>query len=373
MSQEEVESGSPDSEPPPGVLQVPVPSAKPENETLEAYRMLPASMHIMAVLVLYRCAPEDSACWKSLQLQVEELPEDLQFSLLLCENEAGQSGGQHLPGWVEYLPRKENAGLAWAYNAGLERALSNRAAWLLTLDQDTVLPLDFVRQMFARAAALDAREDIAAIVPELMSSHGEVYSPFLAKTGYESALPAGFKGVARGDVRAFNSGALLRVNWLKDNGGYNSLFWLDFLDHALFRALGRSGSRVWIAGDIRVEHHLSLAENRSSMSAARFQNFLEAEAASLDLYGTRTEGWLHTLRLIGRIVNQRRRRDPAYFTRQTTLLLGRRLRFTRQQRVKHWREQLQRQMPWTGEARDPRSRSVASTAGESRIDGPASR
>lgn len=341
-------------------------SQHPEIERVDplpgAHEVVSTSIHIMAVLVLYRCAPEDSACWKSLNLQLKELPEALQVSLLLCENEAGPDRALSLPNWCEYLPVAENAGLAWAYNAGLEKALQNGSTWLLTLDQDTVLPADFVRQMGARVAALDGRQDIAAIVPELMSTSGEVYSPFLAKTGYESALPAGFRGVARGDVRAFNSGALVRVSWLKDNGGYNSIFWLDFLDHALFRSIGKSGSRVWVAGDIRVEHHLSLAEDRSSMSEARFQNFLEAEAASLDLYGTRTEGWLHTLRLVGRLVNQRRRKDPEYFSRQTRMLLARRLRLSRQQRIVQWREKLQSEKPWTAGSWVAGSRPVVSAA-----------
>ena len=364
-----MEAGTPDSEPSPDISELRDPAAEGADKSSEAHEMLPVPMHMMAVLVLYRCAWKDSACWKSLQLQVKELPKYMQFDLLLCENEAGQTSVQGLSDWAEYLPRKENAGLAWAYNAGLERALSNGAAWLLTLDQDTVLPPDFVRQMFARIAALDERKEIAAIVPELLSANGEVYSPFLARTGYESALPAGFKGVARGEVRAFNSGALVRTSWLKNNGGYNSLFWLNFLDHALFRALGKSGARVWVAGDIQVEHHLSLAEDRFSMSEKRFQHYLEDEAASIDLYGTATEGWLHTLRLIGRIMNQRRRRDPAYFTRQTTILLGRRLRLTRLQRIRHWREQLQREMPWTAESWIAGSRTHESTGDEPRMIG----
>ncbi len=310
----------------------------------------PASMKVMAVLVLYRCPLAESDCWASLKSQVQDLSADLNFRLLICENEAGQSAAPMLPTWAEYLPRKENAGIAWAYNAGLQRGLAIDAAWLLTLDQDTVLPVDFLRQMFARAAALDHRQDIAAIVPELVSTTGEIYSPFIAKTSYESALPAGFKGVARGDVRAFNSGALVRVTWLKRNGGYDSRFWLDFLDHALFRAIGRSGGRVWIAGDIRLEHRLSLTEDRASMSEERFQNFLEAESASLDLYGTRAEGWLYTARLMGRIVKQRRRNDPRGFTRQTWRLLARRLGMTRQHRIRLWRENLRSARPWTGES-----------------------
>jgi hypothetical protein len=309
-------------------------------------------MKLMGVLVLYRCPVAESACWSSLEPQVQELSAELNFHLLVCENESRLSGAPTLPAWVEYLPRKENAGVAWAYNAGLQRALRINAAWLLTLDQDTVLPIDFLRQMFARAAALDHRQGIAAIVPELVSTTGEIYSPFLARTGYESALPAGFKGVARGDVRAFNSGALVRVGWLKHNGGYDNRFWLDFLDHALFRAIGKSGARVWIAGDIRLEHRLSLTEDRTSMSEERFQNFLEAESSSLDMYGTRIEGWLYTARLIGRIVNQRRRNDPAGFTRETGRLLARRLGMTRRHRIQQWRDNLQNAKPWTGASWD---------------------
>ena len=206
--------------------------------------------------------------------------------------------------------------------------------------------------MFARAAALEDRTEIAAIVPELVSVSGEVYSPFLVKTGYESVLPAGFKGVAKGDVRAFNSGALVRTVWLENHGGYDSRFWLDFLDHALFRAIGQSGARVWIAGDVKLQHQLSLTEGRSTMDEARFRNFLEAEAASVDLYGSVFEGWLHTLRLIGRLVNQRRRGDRAFFMQQTVMLLKRRLRLSRSKRIELWAETLKLERPWLDAAMD---------------------
>lgn len=327
-------------------MDTPVSAALSSSTVSAASTDRPASMTMMAVLVLFRCLPAESACLQSLAPQVEQLPQHLQFRLLLCENEASINRAPLLPDWIEYQPRAENAGLAWAYNAGLQEAMTYSVAWLLTLDQDTTLPETFLQEMFAHAAALTPRTDIAAIVPELVSRSGEIYSPFLAKIGYESALPAGFKGVARGDVRAFNSAALLRVAWLAHHGGYDQRFWLDFLDHATFRAIARSGARVWVAGDIKVEHHLSLTEGRSSMSGERFRNFLDAEAASIDIFGTRKEEWLHTLRLLGRLVSQRRRNDPKAFTQHTKTLLRRRLRMSRKSRIEQWQDSLRTEKPW---------------------------
>jgi GT2 family glycosyltransferase len=306
---------------------------------------------MVTVLVLHRCELHASQTWLSLVPQVEQLAVSLGgrcgFHLLLCENEAlaantAQPGVAGLPDWAEHRANAENAGLSWAYNAGLRHAQETGAAWLLTLDQDMRLPADFLEQSFAHALGLAGRAEIAAIVPQLVGSRGRAYSPVIAKLGYEQTVPLGFTGVAKGDVRAFNAGALMRVSWLASIGGYSSLFWLDYLDHATFRALGRAGGKLWIAGELQVEHHLSIEEGRATMSEARFANFLRAEAGFRDLYGSRLEGWLYTLRLMFRLWNQRRRGDPAYFIQQTRELLRDRMKLSRRRRLALWRESSER-------------------------------
>jgi GT2 family glycosyltransferase len=301
---------------------------------------------ILAVLVLYRCALRESETWQRLLPQVERLSSHAEwrcaFRLLLCENEAADPMPAGLPDWVEYRSRSENAGLSWAYNEGLVRARETGAEWLLTLDHDTRLPPDFLEQSIAHALGLSGRPEIAAILPQLVTSTGRVYSPMIAKLGYEQAVPLGFTGVAKGDVRGFNSAALMRVSWLDSIGGYSPLFWLDYLDHATFRMLGSVGGKVWIAGELQVEHHLSIEDGRASMSEARFANFIQAESGFLDLYGSALEGWLYSVRLVFRLLNQRRRGDPAFFMQQTRALLTRRLKLSRRRRLQIWMERQER-------------------------------
>lgn len=296
---------------------------------------------ILAVLVLYRCDLAASKTWQTLHPQIESTGGLCTFELLVCENEAKSASEQPVPQWVKIERRAVNAGLAWAYQLGLQRARETGAAWLLTLDQDTGLPDNFLIRLIEQATGLWQQEEIAAIVPQLVSRTGRVYSPVVAKVGREHAVRSGYCGVGAGDIRAFNSAALLRVRWLELIGGFNQFFWLDYLDHATFRAFFKAGGRVWIAGDIQVEHHLSLEDGRSSMSKERFANFLQAESAFVDFYGSVAEGWLYTMRLAARLWNQRRRGDPSHFPQQTRALLWSRLRLSRKARLAAWMESVQ--------------------------------
>jgi GT2 family glycosyltransferase len=288
--------------------------------------------------VLYRRKLQQSQTWRTLVPLVEKLDGSSSFTLLICENEPPEAAYVELPSWVERLSRADNGGLAWAYNAGLQRALATGAQWLLTLDQDTYLPEDFLQKMASNVSALSKRPEIAAIVPQLVSATGEVYSPFFAKLGRERAVARGFTGVAAGDLRAFNSAALLRVSWLEKIGGYSTLFWLDFLDHATFRSLRKAGGKVWIDGHLQLEHHLSLTEEREGMNEPRIAKFLQAESGLIDLHGFFLDRWLYTVRLLFRLMNQMRRGDNQFFLKQTKLLLIQRLKTRRRQRLAAWME-----------------------------------
>jgi GT2 family glycosyltransferase len=298
----------------------------------------PERVKFYAVIVLYRRELQQSQTWRTLVPLVEKLAGSPVFSLLICENEPPEAADVELPKWAERLSRADNGGLAWAYNAGLQRAIATGAQWLLTLDQDTHLPTDFLEKMTSNVSALSKRQEIAAIVPQLISVTGEVYSPFFAKLGRERAVSRGFTGIGRGDLRAFNSAALLRVSWLEKIGGYPSLFWLDFLDHATFRSLREAGGEIWIDGQLQLEHHLSLKEERHSMNEPRIAKFLQAESGVVDLYGSFLDRWLYTARLPLRLGNQWRRGDNQFFLKQTKLLLLQRLTTRRRQRLAAWME-----------------------------------
>ena len=61
-------------------------------------------------------------------------------------------------------------------------------------------------------------------------------------------------------VFAFNSGAMLSTTALKQLGGYDPRFWLDDSDAMVFSKLHEHGKRVYVAGDIQVEHEFSMKD-----------------------------------------------------------------------------------------------------------------
>ena len=298
-------------------------------------------VRLQGVLVIYRCKLKQSPAWLSLERQVDaSLLQNLDFELLVCENGAEGSAPTDLPSWVTYQASERNLGLAWAYNQGLERARARSAGWLLTLDQDTTLPDTFLVSMGAHLRHVSAAKNIGAVVPQLVGPDGRVHSPARVKLSGERPLPVGFTGVISRRAFAYNSAAILRVSALEAVGGYDRRFWLDYLDHALFRALYSSGQRVWVAGDVQVQHHLSLHEGREQLSETRFRNFARAESAFRDLHETLSARLLFTARLLLRVLAQRRRGDAEHFTRTTLSVLRERLFTRRRRRISLWEQSL---------------------------------
>lgn len=301
---------------------------------------VPGKIRVQAVLVLYRRTLQESRTWQLLREQVETLNPEIRFNLLVCDNGPASGHIALFPEWVEYALAAENRGLAWAYQAGLTRAQEANADWLLTLDQDTSLPPDFLHRMLDRAARLANEAEVGALVPQLVSEDGNAHSPVIARLGREEMVAKGFTGFGEGDVRPYNSAAFVRVPALAASGGYDRRFWLDYLDHATFFSLTRSGYRIWIAGDVQVEHHLSLHDDRSSVGEAHFEDFVKAESAFRDLHQSWLEGILFTGRLVVRALNQKRRGDPPFFVRSTLSVLRDRVSLSRSRRIAKWEREM---------------------------------
>ena len=134
------------------------------------------------------------------------------------------------------------------------------------------MPADFFVRMAAAASESTRYAGIGAIVPQIAAG-GRQLSPNWFQFG---AIPrwyrTGYVGVPSEPVFAFNSGAMLRVDALKQVGGYDPRFWLDNSDAMIFSKLHEHGKRVYVAGDIQVEHEFSMKDMQRRMSPARYQN-----------------------------------------------------------------------------------------------------
>ena len=83
---------------------------------------------------------------------------------------------------------------------------------------------------------LDSRMRVGPCISSITQILGG--KPFCAKV---------FEGIAKGETQAVNSASLFRVSALKQIGGFNPYFWLDFQDAYVYRQLQMHGRKIYIA------------------------------------------------------------------------------------------------------------------------------
>jgi glycosyltransferase involved in cell wall biosynthesis len=297
-------------------------------------------VRLLVVIVLYNMRPAASSTYKTVMASKSVFPSDRgDIRILIFDNSENAQTVGFVPSGVRYEAPGRNMGLAAAYNRALAMAESEKCDWLLTLDQDTTLPSDFLSRMSQLAHELESDDRVAAIVPHLCDM-GRALSPVLVTRFGERYLPRGFTGIPDRETRALNSGSLFRVSALRQIGGYDPRFWLDFVDTSIFRRLALDRKRVYVAGSIQVEHELSLLR-RSDLKPDRFRNILLAESAFSDLYDGYAGGMVLTGRLLGRIWKQWKRKDDVVIRRLTWEMFKTRILCPKEARLHQWKSEMQ--------------------------------
>jgi glycosyltransferase involved in cell wall biosynthesis len=310
---------------------------------------------LFAVIVMYKIRPHESLTLRTLLAAAGEvLSEELDLGILIWDNTPGGQNPGEIPNGVRYEAAPTNPGLARAYNRALEIARAEGYDWLLTLDQDSVLPSEFLIRVSQIAQEIKNIPSIAAIVPQI-TGNKRTLSPFwFSWTGIARRFNTGFTGVPSQAIIAFNSASTIRVTALRQIGGYNPLFWLDSSDHYMFRELHRHGKRVFVAGDIDVAHQFSMMDLQARVTPARYRNILLAESAFWDMELGALAGLERTARLMVRVYRHLRRNDSPELRAITYEFLVRRLFWTRRSRLRAWKAETQKlitqsqgNLPWT--------------------------
>jgi len=107
------------------------------------------------------------------------------------------------------------------------------------------------------------------------------------------------------------------------------------------------GWRMYVLDSVHLEHHFSLLNYKERVTIAHFRNFLGAESAYFDLYGSWMARLAYTLQLGVRLVNQRRRGEASEILNATWKALWRRLSVTKKERLSTWRASMG---GWSGNA-----------------------
>lgn len=290
---------------------------------------------VLIVVVQYRTSLQDAPAIRSLDRCFAQDPTLLEvFSTMVWDNSPARSvlpPGLCFP--LEYRHSDENLGVSGACNNAAQLASERGVQWLLLLDQDTVLPPEFLSHMRGYAQRLAPQHQIAAAAPTILMGQTRISPKVTVRWGKSVDPPADFNGEERRELVLVNTGLLLRVEALAKIGGYDPDFWLDFSDRYLCHMLAQKKLSVWIAADLQLQHHVSLIAG--SMSLARYANLLAAEDAFFTLYRSLPRNIVYCQRLLKNA--WRLRKTNPERARLLARHLSRRFTTPKKRRLQEWR------------------------------------
>lgn len=161
----------------------------------------------------------------------------------------------------------ENRGIAWALNRIFEKAVNLDAAWVLTLDQDSVCPPDIVRDYRTYLASQGSRsEDISD-----PAEHIGILCPTIVDKN--AGIIEGGHPDPRPTKRCITSGALTSCRgWIAIHGFDEKMF-IDGVDFDYCDRLWHAGYQVIRIGSIHLTHELGhMTTHRFLFSTVKVQN-----------------------------------------------------------------------------------------------------
>ncbi|MGB6194199.1 MAG: glycosyltransferase [Terracidiphilus sp.] len=295
-----------------------------------------APQTLLAVIVVFGISPAESKSFISLREAIRRIPDrHMRVRILLHDNSPNPIMPQESFDDVDYVATRRNVGISEACNHAIDIAEAGGYSWLLTLDQDTTLPADFLEKLSGVMANVDARQEIAAIVPQLSDGKNILSPEYLLFNAFPRFFPRGFQGVAERATFAFNSASALRVSALREIGGYSPIFWLDCSDAYVYSRLNKSGKKVYVAGNIKVKHEFAMSDKKR-LPLERYWNIVNAGSAFRDAELGVVAGWWHTAHLLARPLKHRLRGDDPAMRQITRSMLRSRLTESRQTRIARW-------------------------------------
>jgi hypothetical protein len=256
----------------------------------------------LPVLVLYNLSLSDSPAYQTFCAAARHSGSDPGFIAVYDNSPDCQVSPEEQARLSAYHHDASNGRLAAAYNWALSLATESGIEWLLLLDQDSKLPLIFLRKMREALLSYMLQPEIVAVVPHVRGASRPI-SPCRVRFGCVTAIPYNLFGVSPHQLTAVNSGALIRSDFIRSLGGFNRDFPLDCLDHWLFHEIYAAAKSVAVA-PVTVRHDLSVQDYRKKVSAARYRSILMSEARFVARYKSWPERLLYPFRLLVRAGKQ---------------------------------------------------------------------
>lgn len=171
---------------------------------------------------------------------------------------------------ISYYHDPSNPGLATAYNYALNHAQQN-IRYFVTLDHDSQLTATY----FDTLLTIDWTDELVAAVPLVYAGSNQISPVFADRYINRQVEKVERSQLSQRRIMAINSGAVFSIKFLKEIGGFNLDFPLDFLDHWLFWTIYQYKKTVFILPE-KMKHDLSVLDYQK-VSVTRYQSILKAE------------------------------------------------------------------------------------------------
>ena len=212
-------------------------------------KMSSPNQKIVALIVTYR--PDPELLMRNFQALVPQVAE-----IIVVDNSddvaQAEAVRQLFAGLekVHYLWNQGNQGIAFALSQGVRLAEQLGAVWVLTMDQDSVLPPRYV-----------------AVLAEDVQSYGDravsIGTPFVSASHRFADTAAG------GSVKLLiTSGNMIRVDAVKRAGYFRDDFFIDYVDFDLSLRLRKLGYLLIESHKISFNHQLGNATRKTLFGKA---------------------------------------------------------------------------------------------------------
>lgn len=157
------------------------------------------------------------------------------------------------PDNVELVHNGGNQGIAHALNRGVAHAVARGMSWALTMDQDSLLPPDYVASLTELLNAEPALEKTASVAGAFHDSDG-TFNTVAARSGRQVDY-------------LITSANLVRISAIQEVGGFRDDFFIDYVDYDISFKLRRAGWRVLQYPEVSYNHRIGESETKTVLAA----------------------------------------------------------------------------------------------------------
>lgn len=188
------------------------------------------------------------------------------LSTIVCDNSERENENEKTAAesGFTYIFMNGNKGLSKAYNKALE--IKGEEEYYLILDDDTVLPKDFISKI---SSHIKENPGADIFLPKVFSGEIQISPAVLGKIRVRTIK----NGEKVKDFTAINSGMVIKKSFF-DDFRYDENLFLDYIDHDLMCYANNNGKKIHIMEDVLItQNFFGLSETSKESKKRRYNIF----------------------------------------------------------------------------------------------------